>query len=182
MRRIDFATRSSAASQPIGSNPRPSVRTSGVISRSGCSFCMYRFTPLGQSLPSLKGNSSQGSKPTTLLSLTLSFTPHCWPQKQQCVLTTRSGSPMGAQPKGGTSCGWGPYWATIDGMAMGSLAISALRIPGLAAPRRLPEPVLQEREVLAAAGRAHVLVVLVAPEAIANAELGLDRLEIMDVE
>ena len=28
----------------------------------------------------------------TSLSFTLSWMPHCWPQKQQCVLTSRSGS------------------------------------------------------------------------------------------
>src|SRR6516225_7646585 len=43
-------------------------------------------------MPWLKGNSSQGSKPMTWLFFTLSWMPHCWPQKQQWVLTKRSGS------------------------------------------------------------------------------------------
>ena len=34
-----------------------------------------------------------------LLSLTLSWMPHCWPQKQQCVLTSRSGSTAGRQAR-----------------------------------------------------------------------------------
>jgi hypothetical protein len=43
-------------------------------------------------MPLLKGNSSHGSKPTTSLSFTLSWMPHCWPQKQQWVFTSLSGS------------------------------------------------------------------------------------------
>jgi hypothetical protein len=46
------------------------------------------LTPFGHSLPSLKGKSYQGSKPTTALSATLSLMPHCCPQKQQWVSTT----------------------------------------------------------------------------------------------
>jgi hypothetical protein len=45
-------------------------------------------------MPRLNGNSSQGSKPITSLSRTFSWMPHCWPQKQQCVLTSRSGSTL----------------------------------------------------------------------------------------
>src|SRR5262245_56530013 len=43
-------------------------------------------------MPRLNGKSSHGSNPMTRLSRTLSWMPHCWPQKQQCVLTSLSGS------------------------------------------------------------------------------------------
>ena len=41
-------------------------------------------------MPRLNGNSSHGSKPITWLSRTLSWMPHCWPQKQQWVFTSFS--------------------------------------------------------------------------------------------
>src|SRR5262249_55532714 len=47
--------------------------------------------PLGQSLPWLNGKSMRGSTPTTRSSFTFKYMPHCWPQKQQCVGTRRSG-------------------------------------------------------------------------------------------
>ena len=43
-------------------------------------------------MPWLNGKSSHGSKPIRQLSLTLSWMPHCWPQKQQCVFTYLPGS------------------------------------------------------------------------------------------
>src|SRR5690606_9835748 len=43
-------------------------------------------------MPWLKKKSYQGSTPMTVLSFTLSWSPHCCPQKQQCVLTYLSGS------------------------------------------------------------------------------------------
>ena len=85
-----------AWSYGIGLNPDGADRSraSAVTSRSGCAPWRYRFTPLGQSIPRLNGNSSQGSKPITWSSLTLSWMPHCCPQKQQCVFTRRSGSTL----------------------------------------------------------------------------------------
>ena len=92
--------------RPRARSPRPSTasaeaapartdRAAAAVSRrSGCEPCRYRFTPFGQSMPRLNGNSSHGSKPITSLSRTLSWMPHCWPQKQQCVLTRRSGSTL----------------------------------------------------------------------------------------
>jgi hypothetical protein len=124
MRFISAATRSSAASQPISRKPCPSILSSGASSRSGCAFCMYRFTPLGQSLPLLKGKSSHGSKPTTWLSFTLSWMPHCCPQKQQCVFTRRSASPSGCQPSAGSDCSRGPKRATRFSIVSGSFAIA----------------------------------------------------------
>src|SRR5690348_10952127 len=74
MRRKLSATTQIARSYAIGRNP-PALdgsRSCADKSRSGCEPCKYRFTPFGQSIPRLKGNSSQGSKPMTSLSLTLS--------------------------------------------------------------------------------------------------------------
>src|SRR5262245_57756304 len=85
-----------AAAYAIGLKPLgdDSSRRSAVVNRSGCAPCRYRFTPFGQSIPRLNGNSSHGSKPITSLSRTLSCTPHCCPQKQQWVFTRRSGSAL----------------------------------------------------------------------------------------
>jgi hypothetical protein len=96
------AVRSSACSYEIGENP-VSVRTMFRSSRSGCSPWRYRFTPLGHSIPRLNGNSSHGSKPTTFSSRTLSWMPHCIPQNEQWVFTSRSGGRLAAssQPPGG---------------------------------------------------------------------------------
>src|SRR5262252_8868942 len=60
-------------------------------------------------MPRFTGKSSQGSNPMTVLSLTLSWMPHCTPQKQQCVFTSRSDDSRPCQPPGGVSWRWGPY-------------------------------------------------------------------------
>ena len=68
------ATRLMAASYGTGPNPDElfGSRASAVTSRSGCEPCKYRLTPFGHSIPRLNGKSSQGSKPMTWLSRTLS--------------------------------------------------------------------------------------------------------------
>src|SRR5581483_8085028 len=91
--------------------------------RSGCSFCMYRFTPFGHSLPRLNGKSSRGSNPTTLLFLTLRLMPHCCPQKQQCVGTSLSGISLSCQPPGGTKFSVGPYCLLNSSTVRGGFAI-----------------------------------------------------------
>src|SRR6516225_9104514 len=76
-------------------------------------------------MPRLTGNSSQGSKPTTWLSLTLSWMPHCTPQKQQWVLTVLSASAAAPQPPAGVSLRCGPYCAISASSVTGSLATPA---------------------------------------------------------
>src|SRR5437762_6694204 len=105
-------------------------------------------------MPRFTGNSSQGSKPMTALSLTLSWMPHCCPQKQQCVLTRRSGSTE-------LSTRWpvgyafsGPNFASSSADRGGSVAI------GSSFGRRGgPQPPVRQREHLPPAGGADVLVV-----------------------
>src|SRR6266545_5578515 len=79
-------------------------------------------------MPRLKGNSSHGSNPMTWLSRTLSWMPHCCPQKQQWVLTRRSAgcSDSSSQPPGGTWDGWGPYCAASASGDRGGLATGFL--------------------------------------------------------
>src|SRR4051794_3595988 len=50
-----------------------------------------------------------------------------------------------------------------------------------AASRRAPEPILKQREVLPAARRTHVLVVLAAAKLVTNADVRLDALQIGDL-
>ena len=80
---ISEMVESMASSQEIGTKPTPGLFRIGAVKRSSWLFCMYLKTPFGQSLPSLKGNSIQGSKPTTLLFFANNLIPHCIPQKQQ---------------------------------------------------------------------------------------------------
>ena len=56
-----------------------------------------------------------GSNPITYLSLTFSWIPHCCPQKQQCVRTSRSGSP--------SSRGVRRHHAQVRAEALGNLQI-----------------------------------------------------------
>src|SRR5919108_4791748 len=79
-------------------------------------------------MPRFTGNSSQGSKPITALSLTLSWIPHCTPQKQQCVLTRRSASPRPCHPPGGVSWRWGPYCAVSCTSVCGGVVIKPLTL------------------------------------------------------
>src|SRR6476646_10131217 len=74
-------------------------------------------------MPRLNGKSSHGSKPITSLLRTLSWIPHCCPQKQQCVLTSRSGSTEvdSRAPVIDDRCG--PKRSVIDRSSQGSVAI-----------------------------------------------------------
>ena len=56
---------------------------------------------------------SHGSNPMTLLCLTLSWMPHCTPQKQQCVFTSLSGSLTSVQSGGIARLSVGPYLSLI---------------------------------------------------------------------
>src|SRR5215510_5788878 len=79
-------------------------------------------------MPLLKGKSSHGSKPMTSLSFTFSWMPHCCPQKQQCVLTSRSGS---TEESARWPVGYafnGPNLASSSGVRGGSAAISPSRV------------------------------------------------------
>src|SRR5947209_19731093 len=59
----------------------------------------------------------------TFSSLTLSWMPHCTPQKQQWVLTSRSGVPRPCQPPGGVSWRWGPYCAISCAVVCGRVVM-----------------------------------------------------------
>src|SRR5436305_11265691 len=59
----------------------------------------------------------------TRLSFTLSWIPHCCPQKQQCVLTSRSGSTYAFHPVAGIRLSVGPNCVTNSGIVIGGLAI-----------------------------------------------------------
>src|SRR5262249_55613315 len=130
------------------------------------------------SMPLLKGKSSHGSKPMTSLSFTLSWMPHCCPQKQQCVLTSRSGSidesmrwPVGYAFSG-------PNLASSSGVRGGSAALGSSLEGGV------PQVPLRESEQLPPAGRTNVLVVTggVLGPVVAIAQLPFDNDQIIDVD
>src|SRR5262249_18295870 len=130
-------------------------------------------------MPLLKGKSSHGSKPITSLPLTFDWMPHCCPQKQQCVFTSRSGStevstrwPVGYDRSG-------PNLASSSGVRGGSAAI------GSSVGRRgVPQVSLREGEQLAPAGGADVLVMArsVLGPVVAVAQFPLDDDEVLDVD
>src|SRR5262249_43522938 len=129
-------------------------------------------------MPLLTGKSSHGSKPMTSLSFTFSWMPHCCPQKQQCVLTSRSGSTE-------VSTRWpvgyafnGPNLASSSGVRGGSAAIGTSREAGV------PQVPLRQGEQLPPAGRTDVLVVArrVLGPVVAIAQLPLDNDQIFDVD
>src|SRR5215472_12662188 len=104
-------------------------------------------------MPLLKGKSSHGSKPMTSLSFTFSWIPHCCPQKQQCVLTSRSGS---TEESARWPVGYafnGPNLASNSGVGGASAAI------GFPLERGVPQVPLRQREQFSPAGRTDVLVV-----------------------
>src|SRR5262245_59540769 len=76
--------------------------------------------PFGQSLPWLNGKSVRGSTPTTRSSFTLRYMPHCWPQKQQCVGTRRSGCTPVSSSEPATYASVGPK---------GSGDVPSVRVP-----------------------------------------------------
>src|SRR5262245_8135088 len=128
-------------------------------------------------MPRLNGNSSHGSKPITWSSLTFSWIPHCWPQKQQCVFTRRSGSTAESMRWPDGYARSGPNVASSSGVSGGSTAIgSSLR-------RRRPQASLREGEHLAPTRRTDALIVaggMLGP-VVPVAELPLDRDQVVDV-
>src|SRR6516164_6831082 len=98
-------------------------------------------------MPRLTGNSSQGSKPTTRFSFTLSWMPHCTPQNEQCVFTSRSGCAAASQPPAGASAGCGPYSSMRDERSAGSLAIALDSFDGYALRASQPPPPAARAEV-----------------------------------
>src|SRR5262249_43122891 len=129
-------------------------------------------------MPLLKGKSSHGSKPMTSFSFTFSWMPHCCPQKQQCVLTSRSGSTE-------ASTRWpvgyafnGPNLASNSGVRGGSVAISS------SLERGVPQVPLRKGEQISPAGRTDVLVVAqrVLGPVVAIAQFLLDHDQIIDVD
>ena len=130
------------------------------------------MTPFGHSLPSLNGNSYHGSKPTTALSRTFSLMPHCCPQKQQWVLTTRSTSSPASQPPG-------RRLVEVRTVAGDQLLLGDRRAghqPKPSDPRRLGEGDLGPP-----AARAGVLVVAAVVERVVEADLGQHGLEVGDL-
>src|SRR5262249_38298658 len=130
-------------------------------------------------MPRLKGKSSQGSKPITSLSFTFSWMPHCCPQKQQCVLTRRSGSTEVSKRNPLWYARSGPKVARSSGVRGGSAAIgpSFRRRGGPQAP-------LGEGEHLPPAGGADVLVVArgVLGPLVVVAQVALDVDQVLDVD
>src|SRR5262245_43984409 len=129
-------------------------------------------------MPWLNGKSNHGSNPTTWFPFTLSWMPHCWPQKQQCVLLRRSGSTDVSSRSPDWYARSGPNFASNPGGAGASVAMRAdlarLRFPGR---------VLGAGEHLPAAGRAEVPVVraLLARHLVVVPQLGLDLDQVPDV-
>src|SRR6476661_6919949 len=134
-------------------------------------------------MPRLNGNSSHGSKPITSLSRTFSWTPHCWPQKQQCVFTSRSGSTLvdSRTPVIADRCG--PNRSMIRrgstgiSATFGYLCLSFVTWPAEALGRRrpgvqipLPQRPLRQTEHRAPALGADVLIVPAARQLVAKAE------------
>src|SRR6185369_12384126 len=103
----------------------------------------------------------------------------CWPQKQQCVFTSRSGSPIALQPPGGTWFTCGPNCSTSAETSAGSFAIDP---SGKSSPRGGPQAVLVQGQVPAAAGGADILVVGPVRELVLDPERGLDPLQVLDVQ
>src|SRR5262249_47053395 len=131
-----------------------------------------------QSIPLLKGKSAHGSNPTTVFPFTLSWMPHCWPQKQQWVLTSRSGSADVSSRSPDWYARSGPNFASSSGVAGGSVARRA------ALGRfRFPGRVLGEGEHLPPARRADALVVpaLLAWHLVVIPQLRLDLNQVLHV-
>src|SRR5262245_30846376 len=111
-------------------------------------------------MPRLNGNSSHGSKPMTSLSRTFSWMPHCWPQKQQCVLTSRSGSVLVESRTLSTTERCGPNRSMIFSESTGMVATVSpfgrrVAVGQLIAPRGA----LCQTQQCATASRAYLLVV-----------------------
>ena len=105
---------------------------------------------------------------------TLSWMPHCWPQKQQCVLTSFSGSSLGVEPRVLARAGAGRTRAMIVELVDGELRPWSARVS--TARSASPKRALRQAEERAPAARADLLVVVRRPsQLVAEAELALDR-------
>src|SRR5262245_20687126 len=126
-------------------------------------------------MPRLKGKSSQGSNPITALPRTLSWMPHCCPQKQQCVFTSLSGASALVPRVPGERCG--PKASMIRSSSTGSSAtLGLLALAG-------PSPRLRETEEGATAAGTDLLVVtswVRSSKVVPEAELPLDGGQIAD--
>src|SRR6266545_6935223 len=89
--------------------------------------------------------------------------PHCCPQKQQCVLTSRSGSMLVDRRAPDMLDRCGPNCAVIRRSSTGSVAI----VCGL----RTPESALRKAEQPAAAARTHVLIMPAVGQRVREPEL-----------
>src|SRR5262249_41093855 len=93
------------------------------------------------------------------LSRTFSCTPHCWPQKQQCVLTSRSGSALVERRTPAMADRCGPNRSMIFSGSTGIVATMPLPRRGetlrqLVAPR----PSLRQRDARPPAARTDLLI------------------------
>src|SRR5262245_27153594 len=129
-------------------------------------------------MPWLNGKSNHGSNPTTWFPFTLSWMPHCWPQKQQWVLTSRSGSRAVSSRCPVWYDRSGPNLCSSSGVAGASVAMRA-DLARFGVPGR----VLREGEHLPPARRADTLVVpgLLARQFVAVAQFPFDQDEILHV-
>src|SRR6266536_6118593 len=127
-------------------------------------------------MPRLKGNSSQGSKPTTWLLRTLSWMPHCWPQKQQWVLTSFSGASC-CHPPGGTYWRCGPYRSASDSSDCGGLAMAGSLVAKLGGS----DTKLGASDRLAFTRRTESLPVSGVGKRVVKAKLGQDGPQIADL-
>src|SRR3954469_8554499 len=99
--------------------------------------------------------------------------PHCWPQKQQCVLTSFSASRAeSCQPPGGVKLRWGPKCAANASGVSGSLATGFL-----------PNSHLRDGERFAFAGGAQLLPTASGERGrvVIEAELREDGAQIVDM-
>src|SRR5262245_47527778 len=103
--------------------------------------------------------------------------PHCWPQKQQCVLTSRSGSALvdSRAPAGTDRCG--PNRSMMRRSSTGIVAtLLSRRQPRSQAVA--PRAALREPEQRAPAARTNLLVVVGAGHFIGKTQLALDGCEV----
>src|SRR5262245_53734472 len=115
----------------------------------------------------------------TSLSRTFSWIPHCWPQKQQCVLTSRSGSTLVERRTPVIDDRCGPKRSMIRRGSTGMVATgltSFLRGPVVEV--RAPQAALGEPEQRPTTPRAHLLVVPAVRQLVCEAELAFDDREV----
>src|SRR5262245_5830467 len=111
-------------------------------------------------MPRLNGNSSHGSKPITSLSRTFNCTPHCCPQKQQWVLTRRSGSVLVESRRPSIAERCGPNRSMMCSGSTGRVAmVLAVRRRHSVRQMFAPRPALSETDQRPPAARAYLLIV-----------------------